>query len=58
MGGILYGKDRLTKPLLKVGKGYKAISWEEAIKVIADRVYERRRLNVLRFMGSWSVDDT
>ncbi len=38
VGLALYGKDRLTRPLLKQGDGYVPISWDRAIDIVADRV--------------------
>ena len=37
VGLALYGKDRLTRPLLKQDGGYVPISWDRALDVIADR---------------------
>ena len=31
VGAILYGKDRLTKPLLRKGDTFVEITWDEAI---------------------------
>lgn len=38
VGGILYGKDRLTQPLLRKNGVLEPISWDEAIDTIALRV--------------------
>jgi nitrate reductase NapA len=38
VGLALYGKDRLTQPLLRKGGVQVPISWEQAISVIAERV--------------------
>lgn len=38
VGGILYGKDRLTRPMLRKNGVLEPISWEEAIDTIARRV--------------------
>ncbi len=38
VGLALYGKDRLTRPLLKQGDRYVPISWDRAIDIVADRV--------------------
>ncbi|RMF88917.1 MAG: twin-arginine translocation signal domain-containing protein, partial [Nitrospinota bacterium] len=38
---IMYGQDRLTKPLLRRAQGgYTAISWEEALDLIAEKFVE------------------
>ncbi|MBC8128149.1 MAG: molybdopterin-dependent oxidoreductase [Gloeobacteraceae cyanobacterium ES-bin-144] len=38
VGGILYGKDRLTDPLLRRNGVLEKISWEEAIDICAKRI--------------------
>lgn len=39
VGLALYGKDRLTQPLLRQKDGgYKAIAWDEAIDIVARRI--------------------
>lgn len=38
VGGILYGKDRLTQPMLRRNGVLEPITWEEAIETIAQRV--------------------
>jgi nitrate reductase NapA len=39
VGLILYGQDRLTRPLKRVAEGkYEAISWDEALTIIAERI--------------------
>lgn len=38
VGGILYGKDRLTQPMLRKNGVLEPISWDEAIDTIAKRV--------------------
>ncbi|MDJ0762695.1 MAG: molybdopterin-dependent oxidoreductase [Myxococcota bacterium] len=34
---VLYGRDRLTHPMLRKGDRYEKISWDEAIKIAADK---------------------
>jgi formate dehydrogenase major subunit len=36
--GFLNGPDRLTKPLLRSGDGFRGVSWSEAIAYLADRL--------------------
>lgn len=36
-GAALYGADRLTTPLLKRDGAFRAISWDAAIRIVADR---------------------
>jgi len=38
VGGILYGEDRLKKPLLREGDSFVEISWDRALDIIADRI--------------------
>jgi nitrate reductase (cytochrome) len=38
VGGILYGKDRLTQPMLRKNGVLEPVSWEEAIDTVAQRV--------------------
>ena len=40
VGGILYGADRLTKPMLRVDGALQPIEWEEAIDIVAKRILE------------------
>lgn len=58
VGLALYGKDRLTTPLLKQADGKQVpISWERAIQIIADRV----KLNPEGFAfygsGQWTIPE-
>lgn len=57
VGGALYGKDRLTKPLLKKGEGYQAISWEQAIQVIADRIEAAPEKFAIYGSGQWTIPE-
>lgn len=38
VGGILYGKDRLTRPMLRKNGVLEPVSWDEAIDTIAKRI--------------------
>ncbi len=38
VGGILYGKDRLTQPMLRKNGVLEPISWDEAIDTVAERI--------------------
>lgn len=40
VGGILYGADRLTKPMLRVDGVLQPIEWDEAIDIVARRILE------------------
>lgn len=53
----LYGKDRLTRPLLKTDTGYRTISWERAIDVIADRVELDPKGFAIYGSGQWTIPE-
>ncbi len=57
VGSALYGKDRLTKPLLRDGDGYREISWEEAIRTIADRVEAAPERFAFYGSGQWTIPE-
>jgi nitrate reductase NapA len=55
VGGILYGADRLTTPLLRRDGELVPISWEEAIEVIADRVMLDPSGFAVYGSGQWTI---
>ena len=57
VGSALYGKDRLTKPLLRDGDRYRAISWADAIKVIADRIEASPDRFAFYGSGQWTIPE-
>ncbi|MEQ1904639.1 MAG: molybdopterin-dependent oxidoreductase [Pirellulaceae bacterium] len=57
VSGVLYGEDRLTVPLLRNGDGYKKISWEEAIKIIADRIQAAPERFAFYGSGQWTIPE-
>lgn len=57
VGSILYGKDRLTKPLLRQGDKYKEISWDEALNVIADRIEAAPERFAFYGSGQWTIPE-
>ena len=57
VGSALYGKDRLTKPLLRDGDSYREISWAEAIKTIADRVEAAPERFAYYGFGQWTIPE-
>ena len=57
VGSALYGKDRLTKPLLRDGDGYREISWDEAIKTIADRIEAAPERFAFYGSGQWTIPE-
>jgi nitrate reductase NapA len=61
---LLYGKDRLTTPMLRnpSGDGFKPISWDQALDLIAERyadVLKRRGPEAVAVYGSgqWGIHD-
>jgi nitrate reductase (cytochrome) len=57
VGKVLYGKDRLTKPMLKRGDRYVEISWDEAIDIIADKILEAPDRFGLYGSGQWTIGE-
>lgn len=57
VGSALYGKDRLTKPLLRNGSGYKEISWDAALDVIADRISDAPERFAIYGSGQWTIPE-
>ncbi|MAT16020.1 MAG: nitrate reductase [Planctomyces sp.] len=57
VGSALYGKDRLTKPLLKRGDGYQEVSWKTAINVIADRIEAAPEQFAMYGSGQWTIPE-
>ena len=57
VGGILYGKDRLTKPLLRKNGKLTPISWDEAIQVVADRIAAKPAEFAIYGSGQWTIPE-
>jgi nitrate reductase NapA len=57
VGLALYGKDRLTHPLLRQGSEFKRISWEEAIERVAERVLQGPQGFALYGSGQWTIPE-
>ncbi|MCA9008552.1 MAG: molybdopterin-dependent oxidoreductase, partial [Planctomycetaceae bacterium] len=57
VGAALYGKDRLTRPLLREGDSYREISWEEAIRTIADRIEAAPERFAFYGSGQWTIPE-
>lgn len=57
VGGILYGKDRLTQPLLRKEGKLHAITWEEAIDVIAQRIMRAPERFAFYGSGQWTIPE-
>jgi nitrate reductase NapA len=56
-GSILYGKDRLTTPLLRKGDGHVPISWDEAIDIIARRILAHPDRFAFYGSGQWTIPE-
>lgn len=57
VGHILYGKDRLTTPLLRKDGRLVPISWDEAINTIAKRILAAPAKFALYGSGQWTVPE-
>jgi nitrate reductase (cytochrome) len=57
VGLALYGKDRLTVPLLRKNGKLTAISWDQAIAIIADRVQLDPRGFAIYGSGQWTIPE-
>lgn len=57
VGSILYGKDRLTKPLLKKEDDYVEIEWDEAIDIVAKRIQDAPEKFAFYGSGQWTIPE-
>lgn len=57
VGGILYGKDRIKHPMLRVNGELKKISWDEAVEVIAKRIRRNPKGFAYYGSGQWTVPE-
>ncbi len=57
VGLALYGQDRLTEPLLRDGNGFKRISWDAALDVIAERVQKNPKGFAIYGSGQWTIPE-
>lgn len=57
VGLALYGKDRLTTPLLKQGDTHVPISWDRALGIIADRVQADPKGFAFYGSGQWTIPE-
>ncbi|QEG01341.1 Periplasmic nitrate reductase precursor [Stieleria maiorica] len=57
VGGILYGEDRLTKPLLRQDGKLVTIEWDEAIDIIAKRIMEAPEKFAFYGSGQWTIPE-
>jgi nitrate reductase NapA len=57
VGGILYGKDRLTRPLLRRDGKLVPISWDEAIDTLARRIMAAPARFAFYGSGQWTIPE-
>jgi nitrate reductase NapA len=57
VGAILYGSDRLTRPLLRKGDRHEPISWDEAIDIIARRIMAHPDRFAFYGSGQWTIPE-
>jgi len=57
VGLALYGKDRLTQPLLKKNGKQVPISWDEALDIVADRVEADPKGFAIYGSGQWTIPE-
>ena len=57
VGLALYGKDRLTQPLLRKNGVLEPISWEEAIETISQRVMAAPDKFAIYGSGQWTIPE-
>lgn len=57
VGLALYGKDRLTKPLLRRNGKLVEITWEEAIDTVAKRILKSPKTFAIYGSGQWTVPE-
>jgi nitrate reductase NapA len=57
VGGVLYGADRLTTPMLRKAGKLEPISWDEAIDTIAKRVLKAPDRFAFYGSGQWTIPE-
>lgn len=57
VGAILYGRDRLTKPMLRSGDDWTEISWDDAIDMIAKRILRAPEKFAFYGSGQWTIPE-
>ncbi|HPB95654.1 MAG TPA: molybdopterin-dependent oxidoreductase, partial [Polyangiaceae bacterium] len=57
VGLILYGADRLTKPLLRKNGQLVPIGWDEALDILADRVMKDPKGFAFYGSGQWTIPE-
>ncbi len=57
VGLALYGKDRLTTPLLRQNGELRPITWERALEVITDRILQKPEGFAIYGSGQWTIPE-
>ncbi len=57
VGLAIYGKDRLTRPLLRQGDRYVPISWDKALTIIAERIKAHPDRFAFYGSGQWTIPE-
>jgi nitrate reductase NapA len=57
VGLALYGKDRLTQPLLRRNGVLEPISWEEAIETISQKILAAPDQFAIYGSGQWTIPE-
>ncbi|MHC4446931.1 MAG: molybdopterin-dependent oxidoreductase [Planctomycetota bacterium] len=57
VGAALYGKDRLTSPLVRRDGRLEPVSWEEALDVIARRILRNPAGFAIYGSGQWTIPE-
>ncbi len=57
VGLALYGKDRLTRPLLRKNGKLEPITWDQALDIVADRVMQNPAGFAIYGSGQWTIPE-
>lgn len=57
VGSILYGRDRLTTPLVRKDGHFVPISWDEAIDLVAQRILDAPDRFAMYGSGQWTIPE-
>jgi nitrate reductase NapA len=57
VGLALYGKDRLTRPLLRKNGKLEPITWEQALDIVADRIMANPAGFAMYGSGQWTIPE-
>ncbi len=57
VGLALYGRDRLTTPMLKRGDKHVPITWDEAIDIVAKRIMKEPKGFAFYGSGQWTIPE-